>query len=83
MPKRSWWEGTKMSIKFCDIPMFMRVSQIRQSMYARRSRRHRLDSIISMESLRTSEGVIQSSSKVERVPTIKVFGDSYAERSSC
>ena len=60
-------------MKFGSIPIFMRVSQMWQSMSGGRSRRHKLDSIISMENLRTSEGAIQSSSKVERVPTMKVF----------
>lgn len=36
-----------------------------------RSKRLRLDSIISIESLRTSESAVQSSSEVERVPTMQ------------
>ena len=70
-------------MKFDSIPVFIRVSQMWQSMPGGRSRRHRLDSIISMESLRTSEGAFQPSSKVKGVSIMKVFGDSYVERSSC
>ena len=60
-------------MKFGSVPIFMRESQMWQSMSKGRSRRHRLDSIISMESMRASEGIIQPSSKDERVPTMKVF----------
>lgn len=66
-------------MKFGSTPIFMRVSQMWQSMSKARSRKHRLDSIISMESLRTSEGTVQSSSKVERIPTMKVF-ENYMQR---
>ena len=60
-------------MKFGNIPIFMRLSQMWQSMSEARSKKHRLDSIILMESLGTSEGIVQSPSKVERVPTRKVF----------
>ena len=73
VPERSWWERTKTSINFGRIPIFMRMSQTWQSMSKGRFRRQRLDSIISMENMRTSEGFIQSSSEVERVPTMKVL----------
>ena len=51
----------------------MQVSQMWESRSKKHPRRGELDSRISMEGLRRSEGSIQSTSKAERVIGTKVF----------